>query len=259
MKHLLMLHLTGENDRSPSAGRIPRPAPVVLNGGDLHGAVVKDPEQDMVRKSFEIRSSESALSEHIRIRMIGDPLYAGLQLGGKAIGDFLARLSLIPLDDLENLDAGLDVEKNPRHLRRSLKNPKNSSCERTLDASSSISRSRRRASSSSSSSIKSGDSDAINRSASLALSFSGRLNASFSASAITLIVSILSYVALVFHRKPIKPHLGTFTGSAGLFGNVVGEPGSFFINSAIARSSCGSRPARTERGSFSTSMSGSTP
>ncbi len=57
---------------------------------------------------------------------------------------------------------------------------------------------------------------------------------------------------LAFHR------FSTFTGGAGFFGSATGVC-SFFITSATARSSCGSLPAMTDFGSFSTSMSGSTP
>jgi hypothetical protein len=49
-----------------------------------------------------------------------------------------------------------------------------------------------------------------------------------------------------------------FTGSFGRPGSFTGDV-NFFISSATARSSCGSRPARTDLGSFSTSISGSTP
>jgi hypothetical protein len=49
------------------------------------------------------------------------------------------------------------------------------------------------------------------------------------------------------------------TGSAGLGGNFFGCSRIIFITSSIPRSSCGSRPSITDLGSFSTSMSGSTP
>jgi hypothetical protein len=50
-----------------------------------------------------------------------------------------------------------------------------------------------------------------------------------------------------------------FTGSAGRFGQTTGLVLNFFITSATARSNCASLPWITDLGSFSTSMSGSTP
>ena len=41
---------------------------------------------------------------------------------------------------------------------------------------------------------------------------------------------------------------GVLTGSAGRFGKALGDSWSFFITSATPRSSCGSRPARTDSG-----------
>ena len=49
------------------------------------------------------------------------------------------------------------------------------------------------------------------------------------------------------------------TGAAGRAGSGAPRVSSGFITSATARSSCGSLPAITDFGSFSTSMSGSTP
>ncbi|PYQ67535.1 MAG: hypothetical protein DMF53_01560 [Acidobacteria bacterium] len=49
------------------------------------------------------------------------------------------------------------------------------------------------------------------------------------------------------------------TGGAGRFGKAFGCSASCFITSATPRSSCGSRPSRTDLTSFSTTMSGSTP
>src|SRR5687768_2414402 len=58
--------------------------------------------------------------------------------------------------------------------------------------------------------------------------------------------------------RDVVESLIVFTGGAGLPGSFTGAF-NLDIISVIARSSCGSLPARTEFGSLSTSMSGSTP
>ena len=52
---------------------------------------------------------------------------------------------------------------------------------------------------------------------------------------------------------------GVLTGGAGRWGSAIGFSCIIRSTSSTARSSCGSWPAITDRGSFSTSMSGSTP
>ena len=51
----------------------------------------------------------------------------------------------------------------------------------------------------------------------------------------------------------------SFTGSAGRLGHIVGLAFSCFISSDTARSNWGSWPSMTDWGSFSTTISGSTP
>ena len=64
-------------------------------------------------------------------------------------------------------------------------------------------------------------------------------------------------------EPPFRPHARTFhlvlTGSFGRFGRTIGSSSIARKISSTARSSCGSPPSMTDLGSFSTSMSGSTP
>jgi hypothetical protein len=56
----------------------------------------------------------------------------------------------------------------------------------------------------------------------------------------------------------VSPYF-VFTGSGGRFGSFIGFAAIAFMTSSMPRSNCGSWPAITEAGSFSTSMSGGTP
>src|SRR5215475_692328 len=71
-----------------------------------------------------------------------------------------------------------------------------------------------------------------------------------------------SYESYKFHLRPfqgkIMSHL-VLTGAGGRAGSAAGCAFRRLITSLTARSSCGSLPSMTDLGSFSTSMSGSTP